>query len=475
MYPKLQLPLLLILTVAVDHCLSSVPMVNNTQDEPAAESESELEKLLISLPLVLMKYINYYTRTPPLKIIQSKWAVGDKFFTAETVFEGAMGAYLEQQVFFCDLKNFQSTNDDDKYCSYPIQFKVEDVLKCNKEPEPFVKKYIIAQWPKPLEIECGRKEAGKLHQFMYKTCMTKNLIENEKTMPNSVLDPNSIEIENRSVLDIYRFCYNEKYKQVLFTRHELNLFDLLSDEKLKYEQEEIYPMITNGYELFKSQFDDVEKEYIQLKEKGYVAQKLAPPDHFPFALWRKTTFHYLNTMPMRAELVQLWNRIFIRIKKRAIQARKKHVIYTGAFTIEQEKIRSTKGVIPVPDIWVTIVQSEVEEGEEPNQERFNSGVSIILNNNFNHDKTTSTKEFIVKKFCKESLCENAFPKYFPEIGNSIHCCAVEEPIFKLFENRFLVERVMKPDFIFDSAEDNPIPITPVLEKTESKKNQRYSD
>ncbi|XP_065206030.1 uncharacterized protein LOC135835609 [Planococcus citri] len=305
-------------------------------------------------------------------------------------------------------------------------------LKCTRDPEPFVKKLTETKpTGEETEVRCGsesdvKKTKGEMFAFMY------NIKLNNGQTGN---------------FEVFRFCYDVINRIVIFTDHVIRATALLNPDNLMFEYERSieYKMSKKSFGNFGAEYETLEFAYTELKlekeakeytddtlEKSEIThkfllsdQKLVPSDDMAFAQWRKTTDHFLNTMPMEDGKIELWNHISNIIRNDAINKSREYRIYTGTFDVSNDG-KDDNEVIQSPDFWIKIVHYEWKDnGKEQNE-----SIAVVMIHN---PKLEDTK-FLFKEFCKDkNYCAGKFKDKFPEYNESI-CCVHPVVVGSFFFN-----------------------------------------
>ncbi|XP_065206032.1 uncharacterized protein LOC135835611 [Planococcus citri] len=445
---------------------SHVLSVDTVSDQPTSQQSSSIADSSITpkppsdvLPLIVIKENHVYV-VNPTKILAAFTTENSSVLKGGTIFATSTSR-PDDQSFMCPLKNYEHkkeetkdlsmehTKSDDEYCLFPIYFETLAPLRCSNQPEPFVAKYYSPKGPDTPTVGCGAAGEGTIYSFVYKACLTENPIKN--TEQSNLISSTKYPIKFRAHLETYRFCYHERKREILYTKHKIMSLKLLNDVDLKNEREATYDMITEGYPIFDSQFETMKQQYDRfLRENpSHRIQKLVPSDDFAFAVLRKTTYHYLNTTVIPNEHAELWDHISELIRKRAIQDERQYIIYTAAFTLSQNTIEITSdGQLRKPDTWIKIIYDIDNKTKKLDNQRTET-LAIIMIDNLN-DKSLAN---FYEKSCNENLCENAFIDKFPNVGK-VKCCSMSNTIDKYFELKLKVTKTMDTEFLFKTTRED---------------------
>lgn len=150
-----------------------------------------------------------------------------------------------------------------------------------------------------------------------------------------------------------------------------------------------------------------------------------------FALWKKSTYRYVNVALQHERLIPLWNDInhFVtsnalivdRIQESKFTFDYNHStdsVYTGV--IYKKSSSSGDNIdVQIPEIWFKIIYTE--KSIEPQD-----GIVILMKNSLIHnseDPTSSNTEAnTLRKYCRKNICAEEFQKKFEQIGGQVRCC-----------------------------------------------------
>ncbi|XP_065209897.1 uncharacterized protein LOC135838192 [Planococcus citri] len=280
------------------------------------------------------------------------------------------------------------------------------------------------------------------YTFGYKIC-TGNVAPKNGKSSRKIHAEESIQKSKQELpLGMYDFIYVSQDKQVLFTTHKIISRALLFSKQLEDERKLVYKDDTYGYDFFGEDFSTRKDLFDQITKKSeYKLQWLIPANDFPFALWRKTTYHYLNIDLMHRKLIALWDHIGDKIRNDIQYLPGELKIYTGAF--KMPKLENLANQLPVkkffeyeiPHFWIKFLHNrtrekpatdiQIVEDQAVTRKKPQSAHSalVIIANNY-LDENVSV--FIEKYLCPTNYCERFAKMKAPEVYKYVRCCEATE-------------------------------------------------
>ncbi|XP_065205492.1 uncharacterized protein LOC135835250 [Planococcus citri] len=313
--------------------------------------------------------------------------------------------------------------------------------RCSIEPNPIIQKVFLdtenangGEDSSDDQEPCGPPtKKGKLYSYGYKIILME---EYEEIMQEETFEDSEV--------DLYWFCYDHKHRETLYTHHKIYSPRLLQDKYMKKELAMTFDMKTNDDD---DQFKYISKSHKKQKNIFKVMQKtyqssfnagvpssnnpqfLVPSDDLAFAVWKKTTYHYVNVRPMHQKLIKLWNLIGDLIRDDAAKYNAPYEIYTGAFKVTDGRRSKAQYVykhrIRKPEIWIKILYVEDRQ-----HKRY--GLAILMLNDITKDSPINLDEYCERDYCVISSRQDEIFSEFIDVSHTLRCCQISEKILELF-------------------------------------------
>ncbi|XP_065218828.1 uncharacterized protein LOC135844531 [Planococcus citri] len=281
-----------------------------------------------------------------------------------------------------------------KYCLRGKKLKEVEDRVCHKPPLPNIAK-IFKNYE---HVECGHEVIGRLYSFQYVVCS-----EEDKELPWA------------TYLNVYQICYDNVSNRFLYASVVVDTPNLLTNTDLESERAINFEYEDDGYfsfdDYFSKTLSPMYQEVLQNDEIPYVPQIIASPDFTPFALTRKTSFHWINVAPMHKDIVETWKK-FISHLTQLVSERNPIIVHSGIHDPIGEKgfprylIRNQ---IAIPFFWWIMLQGINDK----------TGVVFVMHNLAPDEKREP-------KLCDESVCGKAglheMITNFEEEFAIIYCC-----------------------------------------------------